>query len=149
MTTTERRPRVPFGGHRTKMQLSVEDLKGFEERGEVPRWINNQDGRLQRALSGGYTFAEPEEAASIGQFGLNKGDKDLDGKVSMIVSKGSIDTIRAFLMKIPKEYYDADKVAKELRNQSVDEMLDRNKSGDPGGTGVENAYIPGGMTLTR
>ncbi len=146
---TEKRQRVPFSGHRTKLQLSVQDQKGFEDRGEVPRWISDQDGRIQQAEAAGYTFAKPDEAPSIGQYSLKKGNSDLNGKVSMVVSKNANPPIIGFLMKQKIEDYLEDQASKELRNQMVDDALRKNKAGDPGGVGVESAYVPSGITLTR
>ncbi len=143
--TTEKRQRVPFDGHRTKLQLSKEDLQGFEDRGEVPRWINDQDGRRQQAEAAGYTYATPDEAPSIGQYSLNKGNSDLNDKVSIVVSKNANPPVIGFLMKTKKEFYVADQASKEERNKVVDKAL----AGDIGGAGVESAYAPGGVTLTR
>ena len=142
--TTEKRQRVPFSGNRTKLQLSKEDLKGFKDRGSVPRWINDQDGRLQQAEAAGYTFVKPEDAPSIGQYFLNKGNSDLSGKVSMIVSKNADPPVIGFLMQIPQDYYAEDQAAKELRNKKSEEAILRNKVGDSGGAGVESAYVPKG-----
>ncbi len=136
----KRRARVPFSGHRTKLQLSDEDAKALSDAGWVPRWINDQDGRVQRAQAGGYEFVKPEEATSIGQFSVVK-PKGLDGKVSMIVSKGSATPITAYLMKIQKEFWVEDQDAKEEKNRRVDDAL---KAGRPGGVEVENQYVPKG-----
>lgn len=135
------RKRVPMGGRRQKLQLSDEDLKRFHENGWTPRFINNQDGRIQEAQSGGYVFVRPEEAQSIGQFSLTKGSNDLDSRVSMIVSKGDGEPITAFLMKIQTKYYNEDKLAKEQKNIAYDESLSRDQ---PGGNVVENQYVPKG-----
>ena len=136
----KKRVRVPFGGHRTKLQLSDEDKKLFEERGMNVRWFNDIDGRIQRAQSGGYDFVDPEHATSIGIFSIND-DKDLSGKVSKVVSKGGGEPVMAYLMEISKEFYDADQAAKELVNQRVDEAIN---AGKPGGNVVENQYVPQG-----
>ena len=135
-----KRVRVPFGGHRTKLQLSDVDRKLFDERGMVPRWFNDLDGRVQRAQSGGYDFVDPKHAASIGIFSIND-DKDLSGKVSKVVSKGGGEPVMSYLMEISKENYDEDQAAKEAINQRVDDALN---AGKPGGNTVENQYVPQG-----
>ena len=135
------RKRVPMGGRRTKLQLSDEDAKHFKDHGWTLRWINDKDGRIQQAQAGGYHFVTPEEAPSIGQFGLGGQSNDLNGKVSMIVSKGSDKPIEAFLMKIQTKYYEEDKRAKEKANIAFDEALN---AGQPGGNVVENQYVPEG-----
>ena len=137
------RQRVPFGGRRTKLQLSTEDKKGLRENGWTERWVNDKDGRIQQAQAGGYVFCTPEEAPSIGQFSLTKGSDDLGGKVSLIVSKGGSDPIRAFLMKIQTKYYDEDQIAKGQAASNFDAALN---AGQPGGNVVENQYVPEGHT---
>ncbi|MHC4316154.1 MAG: hypothetical protein ACYSW3_27240 [Planctomycetota bacterium] len=42
--------RVPFGGTRYKLQLSDADDKEFKRRRMVPRWFNDQDGRMAISL---------------------------------------------------------------------------------------------------
>ena len=135
------RQRVPFSGRRQKLQLSAQDSKSLDENGWKPRWVNDKDGRIQQALAGGYVFVTPEEAPSIGQFSLTKGGDDLNGKVSLIVSKGDSKPIRSFLMKIQKKYYEEDKVAKRQNVINLEQSLD---AGQPGGNVVENQYVPKG-----
>ena len=134
------RKRVPFGGRRQKLQLSDEDAKALDDAGWKPRWINNKDGRIQQALAGGYEYVKKNEAPSIGQFSLT-GNKNMNGKVSMIVTKGEAVPIEAFLMKIKKEYYEEDKVEKRKKNDALDSTL---RAGQPGGNQVENQYVPQG-----
>lgn len=134
-----RRKRVPFGSHRTKLQLSEEDAKNFKENGWTVRWINDKDGRIQQAQAGGYHFVTPEEAPSIGQY--STGGDDLNGKVSMIVSKGEGTPVTGFLMKIQTKYYDEDQAAKEEINRGYDEAL---RAGQPGGNVVDQQYVPEG-----
>jgi hypothetical protein len=135
------RQRVPFGGRRTKLQLSAEDKKGLKDNGWTERWVNDKDGRIQQAQAGGYVFVTPEEAPSIGQFSLTKGSDDLNGKVSLIVSKGASEPITAYLMKIQTKYYKEDQIAKEQAHRNMDASL---SAGQPGGNVVENQYVPDG-----
>jgi hypothetical protein len=136
--------RVPFGAHRSKLQLSEKDSKILEKRGFVLRWFNDQDGRIERAQAGGYTFVEPKEVPSLGFGAIHQGNSDAGSKVSKVVSKGE-PIIRAYLMKIQKEYYEADQKEKAKQVDKVDEALRR---GNAGGTNVENAYGPG-VTYSR
>lgn len=135
------RKRVPMGGRRTKLQLSDEDAIALKKKGWTLRWINDKDGRIQQAQAGGYSFVTPEEAPSIGLYNLGGKSNDLNGKVSMIVSKGSDHPVEAFLMKIQTKYYNEDQRAKEKANQAFDEAL---RAGQPGGNVVENQYVPKG-----
>ena len=134
-----KRKRVPFGGHRTKLQLSEEDAKAFEEAGFTVRWINDKDGRIERAKAGAWTFVAPEEAISVSGGEAHEEKSDLHGKVSQIVSMGTDSPIRAYLMKISTQYYDEDQEAKEEVNRRTDEALN---AIEQGGQSIEHGYTP-------
>lgn len=134
-----KRARVPFGARRSKLQLSDEEAKALSDSGYVTRWVNDRDGRVERALSGGYVFVSPEEATSVGGFQLGEGNTDKGAKVSKIVSKGDTQ-IRAYLMKIKREYYEEDQKAKEEVNARVDQTL---SGGEAGGASIDRKYGPG------
>ena len=131
--------RVPFSGPRLKLQLSDQERKVFETRGFVPRWINDQDGRLQRAISGGYNYVDPRYASSVGGNALHAGNTSQDSRVSIVVSRGE-PVITSYLMEIKKEYYEEDQKAKQDRNDMVDKSL---AAGNAGGADIENAYGDG------
>ena len=111
--------RIPFGTVRLKMQLSDEDMKGFKRRGMKTYWFNDQDGRIPRALAGGYDFVKPEHATSLGQGAIHEGNTDEGSKVSMIVNKGGGPEVRAYLMEIPIKYWKQDQKAKAAH---IDEL---------------------------
>jgi len=136
-----KRVRVPFGGMRLKMQLSDEDLKSFEARKMVTRWFNDHPGRIDRALGAGYSYVSPERVPSLGQGALHGDGKDPESnkRVSIVAGKGA-DAFRAYLMEIPKQYYDEDQALKEERNKLTDQGLGLGgKIDDPD---LENAYRP-------
>ena len=96
-------PRVPFGTPRLKMQLSDEDMAGFKARKMKTYWFNEIDGRIPRALAGGYSYVDPEHATSLGQSAMHGGNTDDGSKVSMIVSSGERE-MRAVLLEIPLKF---------------------------------------------
>jgi len=132
--------RVPFGGPRFKLQLSDEDVKGFKSRKKVAYWFNDESGRLERALGGGYTFVKPEHAKSLGQGALHADGKDSESnaRVSVIVNRGD-PIVRAYLMEISEKYHKEDQAAKEAVNQQVDDAL---ALGGKRGSDIENEYRP-------
>ena len=134
----DKTPRVSFGGFRLKMQPSVEDQKGFKARGMVTRWFNDVEGRLQRALAGGYNYVDPKNAKSLGESALHRGNSSLTSQVSMVVSRGD-PVIRAYLMEIKEEFYREDQATKEIGNAQVDKALGINGQG---GSEFENDYKP-------
>ena len=133
-----KRDRVPVGGMQTNLQVSEYEMKEFEQRGRILRWFNDQNGRIDAALKGGWTFVEPEQARSVGHGQLHAENTDLNSKVSKVVSRSG-DPIRAYLMSISKEWYDEDQEAKEDRNRKVDQAL---QATDQGGQSIEGGYTP-------
>ncbi len=132
--------RVPFGGLRLKLQLSDTDMKGFKDRKMVTHWFNDDPGRIERALGGGYNYVSPESATSLGQGALHRDGKDLasNKRVSIVVNRSDPIT-RAYLMEIKEEFYKEDQVTKELRNQKVDDAL---ALGGKQESDLENEYRP-------
>jgi hypothetical protein len=133
-TSKEKVTRVPFGAHRTKLQVA-DEIKGYKL-----RWFNDVDGRLARAEQGGYVYVSPDEVPQLGQGQIHQENTDINSKVSKVVSRGE-PVIRAYLMKIKKSWYDKDQADKEVINEKVDEAL---RDGTPGGNVVENQYVPKG-----
>ena len=132
--------RVPFGGLRLKMQLSDTDMAEFKRRKMVTRWFNDVEGRVERALAGGYKFVKPEYALSLGQGALHRDGKDPESnaRVSLVVSRDG-SNVRAYLMEIREKFYREDQDAKEVINAKVDEAL---ALGGKRGSDLENEYKP-------
>ena len=132
--------RVPFGGFRLKMQLSPEDMAEFKRRKMVPRWFNDEGGRIERAQGAGYTFVKPEYAYSLGQGALHGSGNDPESgaRVSIVANRGE-PIIRAYLMEISEKFYKEDLIAKEANNAKVDEAL---ALGGKRGSGLEAEYKP-------
>ena len=142
-----KRARVPFGGARLKMQLSPQDMKRFQERGMVPRWFNDEGGRIERALGAGYDFVKPEHAGSLGQGALHQDGNDPESNVRVSLVANRADKVeRAYLMEIKKEYYDEDQAAKQAVNNQVDEAL---AAGGAGGEELGSNKYGEGVTYSR
>jgi len=132
--------RVPFGGVKLKMQLSEADMKGFKDRKMITRWFNDDPGRIERAQGGGYKFVKPEHATSLGQGALHGdgSDPESNARVSLVVNRDP--QTRAYLMEIPKKFYDEDQKAKQDEVDRIDEAL---AVGGAGGASIENQYGKG------
>lgn len=126
----ERKKRVPLGVPRSK--LTAPERPGYKR-----RWINDDGkGRLQHALNGGYTFVE-DPNLQVGQDG--GGDKT-DSRVSRIVGRGEgSKPLRAFLMEISSELYQADQASKQA---ALDEMDRAIRKGRLRSDGEEHRYVP-------
>ena len=134
--------RVPLGGRRSKLQLSEADEKEFKRRGMIPRWVNDEDGRLADASAGGYNYVDPKHVTSLGHGAISQGNTDEGSRVSKIVTRASNEgpAVRGYLMEIRKKYYDADQATKEERNAEIDKAL---AIVDQGGADAANQYGPG------
>jgi hypothetical protein len=133
------------------MPKKVGRPKKPEIKGYKLRWVNDVDGRPDEAIEGGYEFVLSDEVPrKIGQGNLHQDNSDINGRVSRVVSRGKTAPIRAFLMKIRKDWYTEDQRAKEEVNQQVDEALRQGTPGgnvvenQSGGNVVENQYVPKG-----
>lgn len=126
------RARVPFSANRKRLQVD-EKFEGF-----VTRWFNDQDDRIQRALAAGYEFVDRDDVRQVGDKDVANGNTDMNSKVSRVVGRTAENQpIRAFLMKIRKEWYEADKAKKEETNRLVDDAV---RAGTVGGADIKNQY---------
>jgi hypothetical protein len=134
--------RVPLGGRRSKLQLSEADQKEFARRGMVPRWINNQDGRLEAAIAGGYNYVDPKHVTSLGHGVIGEENTDEGSRVSKIVTRASSEgpAVRGYLMEIRKKFWEQDQATKEERNAEIDKAL---AIGQKGEADSEHQYGPG------
>ena len=136
MTARTHRERTPFSSSRMRLEVNWRDPE--EQKGFVARWFNDVDGRVDRALDGGYEYVNPEEVVGVGDREVHGGNTDMNSKVSRVVGRaeGNI-PIRAYLMKIKKSWYEKDQKVKARKNALVDKAI---RSGSSGGASIENKY---------
>jgi len=119
-TQERRKKRVPFGVPRHTLTVDEETRKKYESEEKVLRWFNDDDrGRIQRALDGGWEFVTDE---------VKVGDDEEEQEVRIKKRVGRDQY--AYLMAILKEWYDEDQLAKEEKNQMVDAAI---RGGKPPG----------------
>lgn len=132
MSDKERRERVPFSTNRRRLALSNE-IEGF-----VTRWFNDQDDRLRRAEDAGYQYVHRKEIGQVGDKDVSNGNTDVNSRVSRVVGRTPQgQPIRAYLLKIRKDWFDKDQDAKEQVNKRVDDAI---RAGKSGGADVQNQY---------
>ena len=99
------------------------------------RIVNDVDDRIERLKLAGYEIAE--EKVGIGDVGVENNNISLGSGARMHVGKG----VNAVLMKIRKEYYDADQKAKQreidLKEQSIKRKLNSGEDGTYGETVIK------------
>ena len=126
---TGREERVPLGIARQK--LKVPEIQGYRL-----RWINDTPGRLNEARQGGYEFVMNDEiGGKFGDTDIDQTNRDLGSKVCRAVSQTT--GLKAYLMKIPNEYYEADQRAKQKEIDVVDQAIHSGKLKD-----FVNQYVP-------
>lgn len=131
-----RRERTPFSASRKRLEVRFKD-PDFRQKFH-PHWFNDQDGRIERAQDAGYEFVTPEEVVGVGDREVHSGNTDIGSKVSRAVGRTeSNHEIRAYLMKLRREWYDEDQREKQKQNDLVDEAI---RAGKAGGADIGNKY---------
>lgn len=123
--------RRPFGVKTGRLAVSQE-VPGFHL-----RWVNDEPGRLHLANESGYQFVTPEE--------VGRAPTD-DDKVKELVGvqRDGKNPMYAYLMKIPMEWYLADR---EEVGKIQDQFDDAIRSGSLERRSGDGRYIPeGGIT---
>jgi hypothetical protein len=136
---TERKRKSAFTG--MNMRLGV--------LGEIPgyklHWFNDIPGRISQAQQTGYDFVlKGEVDLAMSGIAVNA-NEDLGGRISTFVDKGDSNTqggFRAYLMKIPLEYFEEDqKDMQDKINQVEQDMIRHN--GVAGGLSGKDTYGKG------
>lgn len=122
----DRTKRVPFGVARKKLDIDRGTSARLKAENKVPRWINEDDMRLMNAQEGGYEFVESAGVEIVG------GEKqEQDRRIRKAVGKHANGQPKyAYLMAIPKEFYEEDQQKKEGVNKKVDDAI---RGGNPVG----------------
>lgn len=111
MTRRTKSNRIPVGGNK-----DILTVKGKNDN-YVYRWVNDTDNRIQTFLEAGYDFEQSDVAV---------GTKDVNQEVGKgsTVTKAVGKNTTAYLMKIPKEWYEEDQAAKQRdRVDRAEEMI--------------------------
>lgn len=105
--------------------------------------FNDEPGRIQTAIDGGWEFVTPDEVGGV-KDSVTSGNTDLGDKVRFLVGtseKG--DGLYAYLLKIKQEWYDEDQAEIQKRNDRVDDAI-RGGVNVASGTSAEGFYTPKG-----
>lgn len=122
--------RTPLG---MRNVLAADQRDGF-----VRRWVNDVDGRIERAKEAGYApVLKPADAADP--------RAGASSQVGSAVDKNVGGGVRAVLMEIPREFYEEDKAAKQA-------IVDRSEAGlarQSGIKGQQYGGVYGKVNLSR
>jgi hypothetical protein len=114
--TTGRISRTPINGPRNILTVSGIDTNKFH-----PCWVNDIDDNVNKYLDAGYDFVTTDGDVVVGDRQINR-----DSQIGAKISKNVGNNTTAYLMVIPKEYYDEDMKA---YNDDLDEKENTWKSG--------------------
>lgn len=111
------RRRRPFATKEPNLPLPV--LPGF-----VPRWFNDEENRLPRAQDAGWEFVSPSEFSTFRPSQHVAPNSDLGSRISVFCGTDEQGTpIRAYLMKITKEFWDEDQAVKQRELDQTDKAI--------------------------
>jgi len=103
LAQAKKRERVPFGVPQSKLDVQGKDPNYHY------RWVNDNDGGVQKAEMSGYEFVGKEEVGlSPAAQAMNTG---VDTKVRLLGGRDKGQPFYMYLMKVPKEWYEEDKEA--------------------------------------
>ena len=134
---TRERVRNVFNGTQAKLTVNNQ-IPGYHM-----HIFNDEPGRIQTAIDGGWEFVTPDEVGGV-KDSVTSGNTDLGDKVRFLVGtseKG--DGLYAYLMKIKEEWWQEDQAEIQKRNDRVDDAI-RGGVNVKDGTSSEGFYTPKG-----
>ena len=129
---TGRRKRVPLGTPQQKLNANIPG-------GMVGRWVNDTPGRIQRALEAGYQFINDQGTT----------DDRESGRSMIVGSQENGEALRAFLMAIPREWYDEDQKAKQKPLEAFEDEIRRGLPQGAEAQREQGAFYNKGTVLER
>ncbi len=128
------RVRNVFNGTQAKLTVNHQ-IPGY-----VLHIFNDEPGRIQTAIDGGWEFVSPDEVGGV-KDSVTSGNTDLGEKVRYLVGtseKG--DGLYAYLLKIKQEWWEEDQRELQKRNDRVDDAI-------RGGVNVKDGTSSDGLGL--
>lgn len=130
------RTRTPMSVPRPK--LSSPEIPGFHV-----HWLNDDGGRIEQAMQAGYDFVSRDEAVLISSdlagSGVGSGS-DLGSRVSLVVGETKNgEPMRAYLMKIRQDWYDADQAMIQERVNDSERTIKSGRQKADGDTAADIA----------
>jgi len=126
----QRPDRIPVAESRNRLTVEGKvDRVNF-----VQRWVNDVDDRIPRFKAAGYEFVNND--------GISVGDDTVDYRSTTdtsIVRKGVGGGKVAYLMQIPREWYEEDQAKKQARVDEIEDAMVQSVNADQsyGKVGIE------------
>lgn len=141
-TRKEAPERIPMS--LPQLKLAVPDIPGYHL-----HWMAGNPARIQQAIRAGYEFVDPAEVdvtnTGLADSASASGNTDLGSRVS--VSAGSLvgddgQGERLYLMKLKQEWWEADQLKAEDRNERIAAALRGAEDLGLNPHGGDSRYIP-------
>lgn len=117
VTKATRAKRASFNGTEAKLRI------GHNVEGYHLHIFNDEPGRIEQALSVGYTFVTPDEVGGTATNVVSR-NTDIGDKVRFLVgTDGKGEPLYAYLMKILQEFYEEDQAALQSKVDAVDAAI--------------------------
>ena len=130
-----RRVRNAFNGTKQKLQVG-NGIPGYHL-----HIFNDEPGRIQTALDGGYEFVSPDEVGGTTENVVSR-NTDIGDKVRFLVGANATgEPVYAYLMKIKQEWFEEDQKALQERNDLTDRAIKGGKLAGIDNTGFYDAGI--------
>jgi hypothetical protein len=118
---TQRARRIPMSVPQARMATPA--IPGYHL-----HWFNDTPGRIIQAQNAGYTFVNMEEthvnSRDVAGSSEDFGSSDMGTRISTVVGESADGGAqRAYLMKIPEEFFQEDQKALESRNAAIDQAM--------------------------
>lgn len=137
--TAKTRQRGVFNGTNLKLQVLTE-IPGYSQ-----RWFNDEPGRLDRALQGGWEFVNTGEVAQPESNKVISNNASVDGRITAIAGVMDNNTaLRAYLMKIKTEWLEEDRA--DFTKKVDDGERNMVKGQGLNTSGIGPTYLPDGKT---
>lgn len=120
-----RAERIPLGARRQRLGAPL-------RKGYARRWINDSPGRVEHAEKrSGWTFVTKKD---------EEGREERWSEIVGVNDDGN--PLRAYLMEIPKEFYDQDQAEKQTPLDEFDKQLRRGIIKDADARDGDSFYVP-------
>lgn len=109
----KKRTRVPVSDQRDQMTVRGLDTENF-----VYRWVNDVGDRIPKFLLAGYNFIKADDKVHVGETQI-----DWTKPQFSLVHRGVGGGVQAYLMGIPKEWYEEDQRSKDAKIDEAEKAM--------------------------
>lgn len=134
--TRKKRPeRAKVGGGRDLLNVRFTDKS--MDKNYATRWVNDEPSRIMHLQERGYEFVRWDEVEKVGDKSINNVTHDSE-YVSKDVGTWGGGRMTAYLMKIPREYFEEDQQEKQKEVDEIERQLYPQKKPGFYGPGLQN-----------